>query len=174
MGDEPSFQSNSKPTSAVSSRHTCDSMLLNCLDAISPYLCNDPEHCFSVALTDCAWTGPWKAALTTSHPWANQKVVQNALLLQSCHLRGRTLRRKMGVCWIWPWRLHHPLRAMEDDTGEVGRTQRQVQSASENGSKRWPLEGEAWEPDSSKRCWLCTQYSQLSPICHQQTSEQRP
>lgn len=95
MGNEPSFQSNSKPTSAVC--YTCDSVLLNCLDAISPYLCNDPEHCFSVALTDYTWTGPWKAALT-SHPWANQKVVQNALLLQSCHLRGRVLRNKMGLC----------------------------------------------------------------------------
>lgn len=61
------------------------------------YLCNDPLHCFSLALTDCTWTGPWKAALTTRHPWANQKAVQNnGLLLQSCHLRGRCVEERDG------------------------------------------------------------------------------
>lgn len=59
------------------------------------YRCNDPQHCSPVALTDCTWTRPWKAALTLAHPWANHKAVQNnGLLLQLCHLRGRCVQQQ--------------------------------------------------------------------------------
>lgn len=63
-------------------------------------LCNDPARCFSVALTDCMWTQPWKETLTASHPWANQKAVQNnRLLLQSCHLRGSCIQEQQRRIW---------------------------------------------------------------------------
>lgn len=98
------------------------------------YMCSDPQHCFPVALTDCTWIRPWKAALTTSHPWANQKAVQNnGLLLPSCHLRGRCSgeRNTMGVCLDMTMAATPSPLAMEDDTGEGESTQKQVQSAPE-------------------------------------------
>lgn len=140
-----------------------------------------PHTCVMIPSIVFQW--PWQ---TVHGPGLERQLWQHHILEQTKRLsRMRCCCSHViweGVRWGERWGFvgydHDgyttPLRAMEDDTGEVGRTQRQVQSASENGSKRWPLEGEAWEPDSSKRCWLCTQYSQLSPICHQQTSEQRP
>lgn len=104
------------------------------VDYSPAYLGNDPQHCFLVALTESTWTQPWKALLTiTSHPWANQKAVQNnGLLLGSCHLRAA--RNKMGVCLDMTMVGTPSPPVMEDNTGKGENTQKQVESAPENVS----------------------------------------
>lgn len=49
----------------------------------------------------------------------------------------------MGVCLDMTMVGTPPPLAMEDDTGKVESTQKQVQSASENSSKRWPPDSES-------------------------------
>lgn len=111
-----------------------------------------PHICVMILSIVFQW--PWQ---TVHGPGLERQLWQHHILEQTktlsrmrcccCHViwEGVCWGVRWGFVWTWPWWLHHPLRAMEDDTGKVGRTQRQVQSASEHSSKRWPLEGEkAW------------------------------
>lgn len=132
--DEPQIHSPHQLYRHVTHDTLCCSIvwMQNTWTVASTYLRNDPEHCFSVALTDCTQTGPPR------QPWQHHILEQPkmlsrimGLLLQSCHPRGRVLTNKTGICLDMTKRgTPHPT-AMEDDTGKVERTQRQVQWASE-------------------------------------------
>lgn len=129
-----------------------------------------PHTCVTILSIVFQW--PWQTVHRpgpSRQPWQHHILEQPkmlsrimGLLFQSCHPRGRVLRNKTGICLdMTKMGTPHPT-AMEDDTGKVDRTQRQVQWASEWDSKRWPLEGEGLNPP--KKHGL---YSQLLPVCHQ-------
>lgn len=107
-----------------------------------------PHICATIPSIVFPW--PWQVvhraglerALTTSHPWANPKVVQNnGLLLQSCHLRGCCVEEyDGGVCLDMTMAGTSPPPAMEDDTGKVGRTPSVCSQALKSG----PWRVKAW------------------------------